>query len=74
MHSNFMLEHHRGRSSIVRTYWIVAGVGVLATAVGGVVYFTTDAKNGLIVILGGMVVAIMALVMALVQSAMDKSK
>jgi len=58
----------------VKTYWIVAGVGVLVTAVGGIVYQFSDAKNGLIVILGGMVVAIMALVMAMIQTAMDKSK
>ncbi len=58
----------------MKTYWIVAGVGTLVTAVGGVVYYMSDANNGLIVILGGMVVAIMALVMALIQSAMDKSK
>ena len=58
----------------MKTYWIAAGVGTLVTALGGVVYYMSDAKNGLIVILGGMVVAIMALVMALIQSAMDKSK
>jgi hypothetical protein len=58
----------------VKAYWITAGVGTLVTAVGGAVYLMSDHKNGLIIILGGMVVAIMALVMALVQGAMNKSK
>ena len=58
----------------MKTYWLVAGLGFLVTVVGGVVYFVSDERYGLILILGGMVVAIMGLVMALLQGAMDKSK
>ena len=58
----------------MKAYWVTAGVGALVTIVGGIVYLTSDHKFGLILILGGMVVAIMGLVMALLQGAMDNSK
>ena len=58
----------------MKGYWITAGLGVLVAVVGGIVYFASDHQFGLILILGGMVVAIMGIVMRLVQAAMDKSK
>jgi hypothetical protein len=63
-----------GGETIVKGYWITAGLGALVVVVGGIVYVASDHQFGLILILGGMVVAIMGLVMRLVQAAMDKSK
>jgi hypothetical protein len=58
----------------VKAYWAAVGLGTLAVVIGGVVYFTSDHKFGLIVILTGLVVAILGLMMRLVQWAMDRSK
>jgi hypothetical protein len=60
----------------MKTTWIVAGLGVLAAVVGAVMWLSGNATTiGLILILGGMVVAIMAVVMQLVVAAMaDKQK
>jgi hypothetical protein len=59
-----------GKEAGVKAYWVTAGVGVLITVVGGVVYGMSDHKFGLILILGGMVVAIMGLVMRIVEAYM----
>jgi hypothetical protein len=64
-----------GEEVIVKAYWITAGIGALVVVVGGVVYLMSDQKFGLILILGGMVVAIMGLVMRFVMAYMgDKVK
>jgi hypothetical protein len=63
-----------GEEAAVKAYWVTAGVGVLVVAVGGVVYTMSDHKFGLILILGGLVVAIMGLMMRLVHWAVDRSK
>ena len=54
----------------MKSYWITAGVGTLIAVVGGVVYFASDERFGLIIILGGMVVAIMGVVMRIAMAFM----
>jgi hypothetical protein len=58
----------------MKVYWLTAGLGVAVTVGGGIIYGMSDHTYGLILILGGMVVAIMALVMRLIESAMANSK
>jgi hypothetical protein len=59
----------------MKSYWVTAGIGALVTVVGGVVYFMSDERFGLILILGGLVVAIMGLVMRFVMAYIgDKAK
>jgi hypothetical protein len=59
----------------MKVTWIVAALGVLAAVVGAVMWLSGSATTiGLILILGGMVVAIMAVVMQLVVAAMEDKK
>ncbi len=58
----------------MKAYWLVAGAGVLVAVVGGVVWTMSDKQFGVILVLGGMVVAVMGLVMRLLQWGVDKSK
>jgi hypothetical protein len=67
-------DYALGGGAALKVYWVTAGLGVAVTLGGGLVYGMSDHKYGLIMILGGMVVAIMALVMRLVESAMTNSK
>ena len=52
-----------GEEANVKAYWITAGVGTLVAVVGGVIYFTTDERYGLIIILSGLVIAVLGVVM-----------
>jgi predicted lysophospholipase L1 biosynthesis ABC-type transport system permease subunit len=58
----------------MKAYWLVAGAGLLAAVVGGVMWAMSNEQYGLILVLGGMVVAVMGLVMRLLQWGVDKSK
>ena len=55
-----------GGSVVVNAYWVTAGIGALVAVFGSILYFATNERFGLILILGGLVVAIMGLVMRLV--------
>jgi hypothetical protein len=51
----------------VKAYWITAGVGTLVAIVGALVYtFGQRGTLGIVLFLGGLVVAIMGLVMRFV--------
>jgi len=63
-----------GKRATMKAYWLVAGAGLLAAVIGGVVWTISDEQLGLILVLGGMVVAVMGLVMRLLQWGVDKSK
>jgi hypothetical protein len=64
-----------GGGAAVKAYWVTAGVGALVVLAGGVVYTMSDHKFGVILILGGMVVAIMGVVMRIAAAYMgDKFK
>jgi len=58
----------------VKAYWVAVGLGILIAVAGGLVYVLSDHRLGVFVILGGMVVAIIGLVMRLIQWAVDNSK
>ncbi len=59
----------------MKAYWVTAGLGMLVAIVGVVVWFMSNEQFGLILILGGMVVAIMGVVMRIVAAYMgDKTK
>ena len=58
----------------MKVYWLVAGAGLLAAVIGGVMWAMSNEQYGLILVLGGMVVAVMGLVMRLLQWGVDKSK
>jgi NhaP-type Na+/H+ or K+/H+ antiporter len=50
----------------VKSYWMTAGVGALIAVVGAIVYFASNERYGIILILSGLVIAIMGLVMRFV--------
>lgn len=50
----------------MNAYWITAGIGTLVAIVGSIVYFATNEQFGLMLILGGLVVATLGLVMRFV--------
>ena len=50
----------------MKAYWITAGIGTLVAIVGSIVYFATNEQFGLMLILGGLVVATLGLVMRFV--------
>lgn len=58
----------------VKAYWITAGVGTLVAVMGLVLWFVSDHKLGIILILTGLVVACLGLVMRIVEWSMAKSK
>ena len=58
----------------MKAYWVAVGLGILIAVAGGLVYVLSDHRLGVFVILGGMVVAIIGLVMRLIQWAVDNSK
>ncbi len=58
----------------MKAYWMVAGGGLLVAIVGLIVWYASDEKFGLILILSGLVLATLGLVMRLIQWGIDKSK
>ena len=59
----------------MKTYWIAAGVGTLVAVLGGVIYVISDHKYGIVLLAGGLIAAIMGVVMRLVAAYMgDESR
>jgi hypothetical protein len=59
----------------MKAYWVTAGIGALVTVVGGAVYLMSDQKFGLILILGGLVVAVLGFAMRVAMAFIgDKAK
>ncbi len=58
----------------MKVYWVTVGIGALVAVVGGVLWTMSDQRLGLMLILGGLVVAILGLVMRLVEWVMNKGK
>ena len=59
----------------MKAYWITTGVATLVAVLGAVLWFTSNHRLGLILILGGLVVGITGLVMWMVTAAMgDRAK
>lgn len=58
----------------MKAYWIAAGGGLLIAIVGLVIWYMSDERFGLILVLSGLVLATLGLVMRLIQWGMDKSK
>ena len=59
----------------MKAYWLTTGVATLVAVLGAVLWFTSNHRLGLILILGGLVVGIMGLVMWMVTAAMgDRTK
>ena len=56
----------------MKTYWVAAGVGALVAVLGGVVYTVSDHKYGIMLLAGGVVAAVMGLVMRLVMAFMGE--
>ena len=50
----------------MKSYWITAGVGALVAVAGAIVYFASNERYGIILILSGLVIAVLGLVMRFV--------
>ena len=55
----------------MKAYWITAGIGALIAVAGSIVYFASDERYGIILILSGLVIAILGLVMRFVMVYVD---
>jgi len=58
----------------MKAYWMAAGGGLLLAIVGLVVWYLSDERFGVILVLSGLVLATLGLVMRLIQWGIDKSK
>jgi len=58
----------------MKAYWMAAGAGLLIAIVGLVVWYMSDERFGVILVLSGLVLATLGLVMRLIQWGIDKSK
>jgi hypothetical protein len=56
----------------VKSMWITVGVGTAVAVIGAILWFASDERLGLMLILGGMVVACLGIVMRLVTAYMDE--
>jgi hypothetical protein len=56
----------------VKSMWITVGVGTAVAVIGVILWFASDERLGLMLILGGMVVACLGIVMRLVTAYMDE--
>lgn len=63
-----------GDGAAMKAYWMAAGAGLLLAIVGMVVWYASDERFGLILVLSGLVLATLGLVMRLIQWGIDKSK
>ena len=62
-----------GEEVAVKAYWLAAGLGTLVAVIGMILYMVSDHQLGIILILGGLIVATMGLVMRLIQAGVDNS-
>ncbi len=58
----------------MKLYWMTVGAGALIAVVGGVLWVVSDERFGMILVLGGLIVAIVGLMMRLIEWFMEKGK
>ncbi len=58
----------------MKAYWVAFGAGMLAVVIGGVLWVVSDRQLGLVLILGGMVIAVLGAIMRLVEWGMARGK